>query len=250
MKKILFMIIFLLSACRTPIVVPDNFVYHQVKTSWFDIAAYTKITDSSAPYLIYIEGDGRAFYADGRISADPTPYGTLVREAAFGDTHPNVIYLARPCQYIMSEKCHRQYWSNARFSPEVIEAEYEAIRQLSGDAPKILIGYSGGAQVAGLLAVTKPDLNIRKIITIAGNLDHSAWTEYHNFPPLDQSMSLSNYRERFLSFPQIHYVGGKDKIIPPQITDNFINGAAEIIKIDQAGHADGWNEAIGKIYSE
>ena len=240
----------MLSGCQTTVAIPDNFTYREVATPHFNIAAYTKISDATTPYHIYIEGDGHAFYADGRVSSNPTPHGDLMRRAAFGDTSPNVIYLARPCQYISGGICAPQYWSNARFAPEVIDSEYAAIISLAGDAPKILIGYSGGAQVAGLLAALKPDLNVRKIITLAGNLDHRAWTKYHRLPPLDKSMSLTDHREKFLSFPQVHYVGGKDKVIPLRITEDFIGDSAAVVKVDKAGHGNGWDDIIPLIYKE
>ncbi|MDD7312777.1 MAG: alpha/beta hydrolase, partial [bacterium] len=64
------------------------------------MASWQKITHPTAPYKIYIEGDGHAFNAHGQPTGNPTPKGTLVRELAFGDNHENVIYLARPCQYV------------------------------------------------------------------------------------------------------------------------------------------------------
>ena len=97
-----------------------------------------------------------AFNARGKATQDPTPHGTLVRELAFGDNSPNVIYLARPCQYVKSPICSKRHWTTARFSPEVINAEYEAIKNIASNNPVILIGFSGGAQVAGLVTTANP----------------------------------------------------------------------------------------------
>lgn len=245
MKNILYIVILLLTGCTT-IQVPNEFTYKEIPTSEFTIASWQKITDSSAPYKIYIEGDGYAFNARGQISSDPTPRGTLLREIAFGDKNPNVIYLARPCQYIKSEKCEKKYWSTARFSPEVIDAEYQAIQSITRDKQITLIGFSGGAQVAGLLAVTKKDLKIKKIITIAGNLNHKQWTTYHHLPPLTDSLNLQDYKEDFSKIPQIHYVGSEDKIIPP-ILQKTIVSPSSLIVIKGATHNRNWQKTYKDI---
>ena len=103
-----------------------------------------------------------------------------------------------------------------------------------------MIGYSGGAQIAGLLSVTK-DLNIQKVITIAGNLDHKAWTEYHHLPPLSESLNLADYKAKFSKIPQIHYVGEKDKVIPPILIKDFVTNPNLIRIISDASHGDGWD---------
>ena len=93
-----------------------------------------------------------------------------------------MIYLARPCQYVKSPICSQSTLDNARFAPEIIIAEFGAIKQIAGENPVVLVGFSGGAQVAGLLASAKSRAEYQKVITIAGNLDHLAWTQYHNLP--------------------------------------------------------------------
>jgi len=230
-----------LASCSA-LAVPADYAYQEVKTRDFTIATWQKITDPQAVYKFYIEGDGYAFNAHGKASVDPTPRGTLVRELAFGDPGPNVIYLARPCQYVKSNICSKRHWTTARFAPEIMNAEYEAVKKIAGDSPVILVGFSGGAQIAGLIAAAKPGLNVQKIITIAGNLDHLAWTQYHHLPPLSGSMNLESYRKQFAEIPQIHYVGTKDKVIPPHLTRTFIGDESKIIEINAAGHNFGWEE--------
>ena len=126
----LFAILFLLSGCSS-IAVPPSYVYKEIPTRDFTLASWQKITDPFGTYKIYIEGDGYAFNAHGRATQDPTPKGILMRELAFGDDSPNVVYLARPCQYVKSPICSKRHWTTARFAPEVINAEYEAIKNLS-----------------------------------------------------------------------------------------------------------------------
>lgn len=248
MIKILITFLFL-TGCTT-IKTPTDFVYKEVKTRDFTLASWQKTTNPAAPYKIYIEGDGYAFNVRGKATQDPTPKGTLVRELAFGDKNPNVIYLARPCQYVKSPICSKRHWTTARFAPEVVNAEYEAIKNIAGHNSVILIGFSGGAQIAGLVATAKPGLNVKKIITVAGNLDHLAWTQYHNLPPLNESMNLESYSKQFAQLPQIHYVSSNDKVMPPILFREFVDSDDLIVEVDGASHNEGWGKIYNKVWSE
>ncbi len=110
-------------------------MYKEVETRNFTLASWQKVTNPAAPYKIYIEGDGYAFNARGKATQDQTPRGTLVRELAFGDDSQNVIYFARPYQYIKSPICSKRHWTTARFALEVINAEYEAIKNIADNNP-------------------------------------------------------------------------------------------------------------------
>lgn len=242
-------ILLLLASC-TSVYVPSDYVYKEMKTRDFTIATWQKITSSQAVYKVYIEGDGYAFNSYGKPTQDPTPKGKLVRELAFGDNSSNVIYIARPCQYMKSPVCSKRHWASARFAPEIINAEFDAIKQIVGDNQVILIGFSGGAQIAGLIATAKYGLNIKKIITVAGNLDHLSWTQYHNLPPLNESMNLESYRTQFANIPQIHYVGANDKVIPPILVKEFIGNNDLIVEVDGASHNSGWESIYQAVWSE
>lgn len=242
-------ILLLLSGCAA-IKAPADFVYEEIPTRDFTLASWQKITEPFGTYKIYIEGDGYAFNAHGRATQDPTPKGILMRELAFEDDSPNVVYLARPCQYVKSPICSKRHWTTARFAHEIINAEYEAIKQIAGDNPVVLIGFSGGAQVAGLIAAAKPGLNVKKIITIAGNLDHLAWTQYHNLPPLNESMNLESYRKQFAQIPQIHYVGSDDEVMPPLLVREFVGNDDLVVEVDGASHNEGWEEIYPEIRNE
>lgn len=245
----LFAILFLLSGCNS-IAIPPAYVYKEILTRDFTLASWQKITNPFGTYKIYIEGDGYAFNAHGRATQDPTPKGMLMRELAFGDDSPNVVYLARPCQYVKSPICSKRHWTAARFAPEVINAEYAAVKQIVGDNPVILIGFSGGAQVAGLIASAKPGLNVKKVITIAGNLDHLAWTQYHNLPPLNESMNLKSYHKQFARIPQIHYVGSNDEVMPPLLVRDFVGKDTRVFEVRGATHNSGWEEIYSQIRNE
>lgn len=229
---------------------PPQFHYQKIKTNTFTLASWQKISSPNATYKIYIEGDGYAFNTTGHPSHNPTPKQTTMRRLAFGDPSPNVIYLARPCQFIKSDICSTRHWTTARFAPEAINATTQAIQQIAGNNKVILIGYSGGAQVAGLIAVNKPQIHTKKLITIAGNLDHLAWTSYHKLPPLNESMSLESYQNQYAKIPQIHYIGADDKIIPPILTQNFVKDSHKIKIIPHASHNSGFEDIYPLIWAE
>lgn len=250
MKKQIFILLSLILCGCSSITVPDSFTYKEIETKDFKLASWQKISNPQGVYKIYIEGDGYAFNAYGKPTQNPTPKGTLVRELAFGDDNENVVYLARPCQYVKSPICSKRHWTTARFASEVINAEYEAIKSIVGNSPVVLIGFSGGAQVAGLVATAKSGLNVKKIITIAGNLDHLTWTTYHNLPPLSESMNLINYSEQFAKIPQVHYVGSNDKVIPPQLIKNFVGKNSKVIMVHGATHNAGWKSIYQVIQQE
>ena len=241
----IFAILLMISGCAS-IKAPDDYAYKEVKSGDFTLATWQKVSASDQIYKIYIEGDGYAFNEKGKASIDPTPRSTLVRDLAFNDKSPNVIYIARPCQFIKTEACHKKYWTTARFSEEVIDSTAEAIKDIAGNNDIVLVGYSGGAQVAGLVAVTNHKIKVKKIITIAGNLDHEAWTTYHNLPPLSESMNLRRYKS-FDEIAQIHYVGEKDEVIPTALMKRPISDRIKIIIVPNVTHYDGWESLLSNI---
>ena len=249
MKKILLLLCCLLGACQS-ITPPPAFHAQETQTRTFKLASWQKITDPTRPYKVYIEGDGFAFNRLGRPSQNPTPKGTLMRQIAFNDPSPNVLYLARPCQYVADDFCTPRHWTTARFAPEVIQATYEELQTLAPQKELILIGYSGGAQVAGLLATNKPDLKVKKLITLAGNLDHEEWTRQKGFPPLSESLNLESYRTRYASFPQIHYVGEKDNVIPAKLTFDFVQNPDTVHLVPKATHWSGFESIYPLIWNE
>ena len=247
-KKYIIVGVFLLCGCNS-VIIPQSFQYKEVVTDDFTLASWQKLTDSTAPVKFYIEGDGFAFNAHGQPTSDPTPHGKMIREMAFGDNSPNVVYLARPCQYVMSAKCQQRYWTTARFAPETVRSTFQAIQKIAPDKELILVGFSGGAQVAGLVAVREPSLKVKKLITVGGNLDHQAWTAYHHLPDLAESLNLKDYQQTYLKIPQVHYVGKKDEIITPQLNVDFA-GANNVVIVDDASHGSGWESIYTAVWDE
>ena len=245
MKKLFFFCCFFLNACAH-FPNPENMAYTEVQTPVFTIASWEKITKKGAATHIYIEGDGFAWRNPYTPSSDPTPRKEFLLKLAAADAASNVVYLARPCQYVLSPNCKVDYWTDGRFAPEIIDSMQAAVRKVIEKTKSVnvtLVGYSGGATVAAALAVKVPE--VRRLITIAGVLDHEAWTRYHGDSPLKKSIAVSSYKKELARVPQVHYAGENDKTVPPFLIQNFADSlekpvSARIVVMPGAGHAKGW----------
>jgi len=222
----------------------------EIHAGRFDLRAYYRLAEAGKPLAIYIEGDGAAWLTKGRLSADPTPRHPMVLRLAALDPSANVVYLARPCQYngAGDAVCDPEYWSDKRFSPEVIEAMDEAVSYFAKKAAANslrLVGYSGGGAVAVILAARRND--VESLLTVAGNLDPEAVNRHHRVSALTGSLDPVNFGQRIAGLPQWHFVGTKDKVIPNYIAQGFVRKigsprTARIVQVDGASHHDGWIE--------
>ena len=223
----------LLVGCSGAWVPPDDFVRRDILAGDYEIATYQKITDKTAPVHIYIEGDGHAFDAHGNATGDPTPRGTLVRDLATRDIGANVVYMARPCQFIMSPVCDETDWTDGRFSARVVDSVATAIHKIAGKRPVILVGYSGGGLLSGIIINRHPEIQVKRWVTIAGVPNHAAWTEYFGDVPLTKSLDL----DRLPNVPAIHYIGARDRVVPPELSRKFLP-INQVVEIPGAGHDD------------
>lgn len=221
----------LLAACTTMMVGPYDFTYMPVSGGEFEIATWQHLTNASDPIHIYIEGDGHAFDKHGRPTRNPTPRSNFVRHLASRDDAANVVYMARPCQYIRGSNCDVSDWTNGRFSKEVIDSMYTAVKNVAKGRPIVFVGYSGGAFVSGALIKKYPDLNVKKWVTIAGVLNHADWTEYFDDAPLDMSINMNGLPH----VSQLHYIADGDKIVPNELTRKWAH-PSDIIVINGARH--------------
>ncbi len=229
-RLLLILSVLLCAACATRAPEMTDMEYGVVSSSGYDIATWSRIISDTAPIHIYVEGDGHAFNSRGVPTSDPTPRGRVVRELAASDMAPNVAYIARPCQYIMSPTCNVTDWTTGRFSPCIITAMADTVRHVAGTRPIILIGYSGGAMITGLIIQNNPDLDIQKWITIAGVLNHADWTTYFGDAPLAESMDMTNLPR----VPQVHYVASHDRVVPIELTRRMASPDDIIIVPDTA----------------
>jgi hypothetical protein len=220
----------------------------RMHTRSFEIESFVAPNPSHRPNLVvYIEGDGLAFLSPERISEDPTPIEPVALELALaspGDANSQIAYLARPCQYTgMVPICRPAYWTAQRFAPQVIDAMDDAVSQLKtryGASRVTLVGYSGGAAVAALLAERRDD--VVRLVSVAGNLSTRRWTELQALSPLEGSLDPYDQRDRLVGISQWHFVGSADSVVPNTLTKQFVKGMANanVITIDGFDHVCCW----------
>lgn len=256
--------LFVLAGCGVPpardratlardIASPAGFAARRIAATPFTLAAWERVQTPGRPATVYIEGDGLAWISRTQPSRDPTPSNPVALRLAVRDKTDNVVYLARPCQYGAEKKCEREYWTDARFSPEVIHAAGKAlddIKRRHRVAGFHLVGFSGGGAVAALLAAQRKD--VLSLRTVAGNLDTDAFTQLHHVSPLEGSLNPADIAQKIRGLPQRHFAGARDRIIPPVIGNSFMAASKNpeclrLTILPQVSHEKGWEEAWPEI---
>lgn len=200
----------------------------ELETAVFRLQAYAPGNMHMSDELtLYFEGDGLAWINAHRPSTDPTPVNPLALRLALEQPQGNAVYLGRPCQYLDASQapCQRRYWTEARYAEEVVHSLDQAADQLkarAGARRLILVGYSGGGTLAMLVAARRSD--VVRVITIAGNLDHTAWTHHHRVTPLRDSLNPAWLRPQLADLEQLHLAGERDRVVPPRLAEDFIAG--------------------------
>lgn len=197
-----------------------------VQTSSFLIATWSRISPLATSIHVYIEGDGFAWQSRTRPSDDPTPRNPVGLTLAAADTRANVLYLARPCQFIgppLPADCRVRWWTQDRFSPAVLESMNEAIDQFVARYPGVQLdvtGYSGGGNIAALLAERRKD--VRALRTVAGNLDVAYVNALHHVSAMPGALSAIDSAQALRHIPQLHLSGDADKTVPPDVARRFV----------------------------
>lgn len=223
----------------------------------FNLLSYARITDPDAPLRVYIEGDGLAFWGT-RPSPNPTPTNPVALKLASLDTSPNIIWLARPCQYegFVSPACTKDYWTQKRFAPEVINTYQDVLDFLKVEY-KIssfdLVGFSGGGAVAALLTAQRKD--VISLRTIAGNLDHDTINLRHHVPLMPDSLNPKNYALQTAHTPQIHFIGGEDTVVTPDVVKSFKDAAGNTscmtsVLVPGVSHEKGWEDVWPQLLTQ
>ncbi len=229
-----------------------------IKAGVFELRAFNNQQPAADSVLtVYIEGDGQA-WIDGQFPADdPTPITPVALDLALQQPGGAVAYLGRPCQYLgagTNPACTKQIWTDARFSEAVIVETNAALSQLKSQtkAKRLqLVGFSGGAAVALLIATRRDDVS--RIITVAGNLDPHAWAKHLRLQPLAGSLDTVSVVAATQNIPQIDFVGGKDKVVPLAITEAFVKRYPVahrpiIVTVPENGHVCCWVQQWPKLW--
>ena len=231
-----------------------NLVHERITTNNFLLTTYQRFDykDKSKQLVVYIEGDGMAWISRDQLSNNPTPIRPVALELASLDKDANILYIARPCQYLWPKSmsnCSSDYWNDKRGSEEVISAINQVIsiiKAREGFLSIKLIGYSGGGGIAAIITDRRDD--VEKLITIAGNLNYDLFTKIHKLMPMSGSIDPINIAKQIASIPQIHYVGGADKIVSEQIARSFSDKVVVVKGVTHASWAETWREIISEVF--
>ncbi len=63
--------------------------------------------------------------------------------------------------------------------------------------------------------------DVSRFVSVAGNLDTSAWTSLHHIEALTGSLNPADEWPRLQHISQMHFVGGKDTNITPEIVNAY-----------------------------
>ncbi|WP_121495720.1 alpha/beta hydrolase [Pseudomonas aeruginosa] len=203
---------------------------------------------------VYLEGDGHAWATSTQPSLDPSPHNLLVARLAVDDPTPNA-YLARPCQFIMAPDCKPTLWTSRRFSQEVVTSLSQALDQMKqryGNREFELVGYSGGAALALLLAAQRED--VAQVQTVAGNLSPRLWAQMKELSPLNGSLDPLDYRDQLAAIPQRHLVGDADDVVPTSLANAYLvrlhpYACSQVVLSPATDHQQGWG-ALWKTWRD
>ncbi len=236
-----------------------GFQSFSINTDVFKLAGFYKANLSPGAATVYIEGDGFAWIDRRTVSPNPTPLTAMGLQLATSDGAQNVIYFARPCQYVdltRETSCHQKYWTSHRFSSDVLSSHSQALdimkEQFSLDGFH-LVGFSGGGAIAALLASQRND--VLSLRTVAGNLDHVALNKARRVSPLSGSLNPMTDAQKLQNLPQIHYSGNQDTTVPSWVAQGYVNAVgnsncARTQIITGASHTDGWLPAWRELSRE
>ena len=222
-----------------------------IDTPQFRLTAWT--SPQKAPLLwVYIEGDGLAWLSADQPSIDPTPLQATALQMALAQPAGAAAYLARPCQFSSGSACDStSVWTAARFSPDVIDAMGQALDQLKQRQHAqqlVLVGYSGGAAVAALLAERRTD--VVGLVSAAGNLDPESWVRLHGLSPLQGSLDPMEQAWKLRELPQLHFAGGRDRTIEPALIQGFAASMsrARVVVVDGFDHGCCWGQDWPRLW--
>jgi pimeloyl-ACP methyl ester carboxylesterase len=201
---------------------------------------------SGAALHVYIEHDGSPWLGENSVATDPTPREPLMLELMAADPAPGV-YLGRPCHFGVerSPPCSPLAWTHERFSEQTVASMAAALSDALARRPYdrlAFFGYSGGGTLAWLLA--EHFAQTTAVVTLAGNLDIDAWARLHDYSALVGSLNPADRAPLPDSVTQIHYVGTRDRNVPPGITHGFAqrHPGVRIVELADFDHRCCWRD--------
>jgi len=193
-------------------------------------------------------------------AADPTPTDPIALRLALADPGPAAVaWLARPCQYTLPDhgrNCAAAFWTARRYAPEILDSMATAIAALKARAAArrlVLVGYSGGGNIALLLAARRSD--VAAVVTVAANPDLAYWTARDALSPLTGSLDPAQAAAALGDIPQLHLTGGQDRTTGTDVVRSYMRrlppGAdARLVEIADFTHdccwARDWPALLGR----
>ncbi|MGR9051879.1 MAG: alpha/beta fold hydrolase [Gammaproteobacteria bacterium] len=173
---------------------------------------------------MYLDGDGSPWSHRRWLNEDPTSRNPLILELMHLDPNPSLL-LGRPCYHGLSKipPCTYKYWTSQRYSEEVVASMTRALQiwlKKHTFNEIVLIGFSGGGTLAVLMAPRFD--NVRTVVTVAANLDVEAWSRYHGYSPLTDSLNPAELPP-LKNIKQIHIAGLDDEVVPAEIIKAYAN---------------------------
>jgi hypothetical protein len=192
---------------------------------------------------VYIDGDGTPDIG-GYPAADPTSRNPLMLRLLELDPGPAVL-LGRPCYYGLAGDagCRPALWMGERYSEAVVASMAAAVREIL--APGVYgrvawFGHSGGGSLAMLLAARVPET--AAVVTAAANLDIDAWAATRGARPFVGSLNPARQPALPAAVVQRHYAGGRDEIVPPEVTRKGLGPGVPLTVIPDFDHRCCWEK--------
>lgn len=227
---------------------PSFMVKREIPAGAFSLTAYERMHERYAPANVYIEGHGETVLKD--LTIDPTPRNPVALHLSSRDKAENLAWLAGPCQYSAmvddTAACDKAYWNGKTFSPDVLQSYNRALDDIKAQyniTTFNLIGFDSGAGVAALLAANRDD--VTSLRTVAGVLEHNAYTAYHQKAAYGKSLNPTEFSGRLRNIPQYHFIGGQDDVVTPAVLHSYLQavGSSNCVQhklIQEASHREGW----------
>jgi pimeloyl-ACP methyl ester carboxylesterase len=265
------LVISALAACATPpepasrlssaraVAASGGLVLVRLPTSLPMMAAESRSPGRAGQRLtVYVEGDGLAWQTREWPSRDPTPVEPVALKLAAAHGLGPVAWVARPCQYVDAQgtACPTSWWTHKRYSEAAVALVNEAIDLLKarhGARDLVLIGHSGGGTIAAAIAARRDD--VAGLVTVASNLDVDHWMNHHGLPPFAERVNPAQAQNAPRQVPQIHFIGGQDKTVPPSTAWSYHAQAsptatARMVEVAAHGHVCCWETAWPALLRE
>jgi hypothetical protein len=200
---------------------------------------------------VYLEGDGTPWLG-GLPARDPTPRRPMALALMAQDPAASV-NLGRPCYHGLGDggACPDTLWTSGRYSETVLVSMAAALRRVvaaEGVEEIVWFGYSGGGALAVLLASRVPQSVA--VITVAANLDVDAWTDLHRDQRLVGSLNPARQPPLPDRVVQIHYAGGRDRLVPADIVRRGVTGHGRLVVVPEFDHVCCWVTRWPRILGE